>query len=271
MSFVLSKVLWYVVQPTNLLLWLLLVAWILRWRGRERAAVRLATLATVGLLLLGLLPLGPWLASPLENRFPLQSSLPARLDGIILLGGPEAAALSLARGQPQLGDGAERFMAAADLARRAPKSRLLFTSGSGDLTGDRIAGATVAASTLGWLGIAAERVTLEGNSRNTWENATMSLDLIRPDPDETWILVTSAMHMPRAMGCFRAAGWPGRLIAWPVDYQSAPRPGFTLGRDLGHNAAGTERALKAWVGLIAYALLGRTDALLPAPIAAEDP
>lgn len=270
MTFFLSKTLWFLVQPANLLLWLLLAAWALRRRKRERAAGWLTAVAVIGLLMLALLPLGPWLASPLENRFPRQDAPPPKLTGIIVLGGPELAALSLARGQPQVADGAERFMAAADLARRVPQARVVFTGGSGSLMGARVAGAKVAGPLLQWLGVPAERVTLEGDSRNTWENATRTLELIGPAPDETWILVTSAMHMPRAMGCFRAAGWPGRLIAWPVDYLTAPQGELEWSSDSSQNSARTAGALKAWLGLFAYGLMGRTDALLPAP-AVEPP
>ena len=70
------------------------------------------------------------------------------------------------------------------------------------------------------LGIARERLVLEDKSRDTFENATLTARLVNPKPGERWLLVTSAWHMPRAMGCFRRAGVA--VERWPVDYR-APR------------------------------------------------
>ena len=69
--------------------------------------------------------------------------------------------------------------------------------------------------------------------------------------------------MPRSVGVFRRAGWP--VIAYPVDYltrgQGALTPGFAFLAGLD----GLEKGAREWTGLIAYRLLGRTDALFPAP------
>ena len=57
------------------------------------------------------------------------------------------------------------------------------------------------------LGLEEGRVIYEDRSRNTTENAEFSRDIARPRPEETWLLITSAFHMPRAVGCFRRVGW----------------------------------------------------------------
>ena len=51
-------------------------------------------------------------------------------------------------------------------------------------------------------GVPRERVLLEDRARNTYENAVFSKQLMKPKPGERWLLVTSAVHMPRAIGCF---------------------------------------------------------------------
>ncbi len=265
MTFALSKIGWRLLQPGNLLLTLLLIAGLLWWRGRDQAARRLAVVAVVGLLLMAILPLGRWLAAPLENQFPTLREPPGRVDGIIVLGGPELGPMSRVRGQPQLRDGAERFIAAAHLARRRPHARLIFSGGSAKLTGDMTAGATVAGPLFERLGIRLSRVELEARSRNTWENAVYSKERVKPTSKQTWILVTSALHMPRAVGCFRAAGWPGELVPWPVDYLTPPQVSWQPRWDLVAGSRRTERAVRAWLGLVAYRLMGRTDALVPAP------
>ena len=104
-------------------------------------------------------------------------------------------------------------------------------------------------------GVAPERLLLEGQSRNTAENARLSLDLAAPAPHETWVLVTSAFHMPRAMRSFEAAGWTG-LVPWPVDYRTSA---FTdgVGWNLTRNLQVLNTAIRERVGQVAYRLSGR--------------
>ena len=80
---------------------------------------------------------------------------------------------------------------------------------------------------------------------------------------ERWLLVTSAQHMPRAVGCFRRVGFP--VEAYPVDWHTFPRwqPRFSL--QFGAGLALTDAVVHEWEGLLAYWLTGRTSALFPAP------
>ena len=104
-------------------------------------------------------------------------------------------------------------------------------------------------------GIAPERLLLEGKSRNTAENARLSLALATPAAGETWVLVTSAFHMPRAMRSFEATGWTG-LVPWPVDYRtSAFSDG--IGWNLTGNLEVLNTAIREQVAQIAYRLTSR--------------
>jgi uncharacterized SAM-binding protein YcdF (DUF218 family) len=77
-------------------------------------------------------------------------------------------------------------------------------------------------------------------------------------------VVTSAMHMPRAIGIFRKAGFS--VVAYPVDYRTASAlRDWTFPRHAAGNFALAETALHEWIGLAAYWLTGKTDALFPAP------
>ena len=103
----------------------------------------------------------------------------------------------------------------------------------------------------------------EDRSRNTHENAVFSHALAQPKPGETWVLITSAFHMPRAVGAFRRAGWT--VVPYPVDYALEPDPPMSWQMDF-LGAMGTLRsAVHEWTGLAAYRLTGKTDALFPAP------
>jgi uncharacterized SAM-binding protein YcdF (DUF218 family) len=113
------------------------------------------------------------------------------------------------------------------------------------------------------LGVTADRLILEKKSRNTYENAVFTRELVTPKPGETWLLVTSASHMPRSMGVFRKAGW--RVIAWPVNYRTGHSAAVWLETSFPVRLQEFEWGYREWAGLLAYWLMGRTDALFPAP------
>lgn len=218
--------------------------------GARRVATALF-LATLGL---AVLPVGDLALRPLETRYPAEPTLPA-IDGILVLGGAEQADLTLFRGPVALNDAAERMTAALALALAHPGAQVLFTGGSGavrDVLGPGMPGAGVAWRFFAELGLDPARLVLESASRTTAENARLSLALAQPG--QTWVLVTSAFHMPRALASFRAAGWSGDLIPWPVDFRGAP---LRIGWDLTGQLERLNIAVREYVGLAAYRLLGR--------------
>ncbi len=113
MSFVLSKLAWLVLQPSNLLLLGLLVAVLLNWRRLMLALMALLDIVAV-------LPVGLWLQRPRE-RFARPTELPAEIAGIIVLGGAQDQAITEARGTLALTDAAERMVEGLALAYRYPE------------------------------------------------------------------------------------------------------------------------------------------------------
>ena len=258
-----GKLVWLVLVPTHLLLGLLTAALLLAARG-WRGARKLAALTLALLLLMALLPVGLWLQLPLERRFPAPMPPPARVDGIIVLGGGIDLQATAAWGQPALGATAERFLAPLELARRWPAARLVFSGGVAPLSWSRGTEARAVAALYDRLGFGAGRVRYEDRSATTRENALFTKALIAPQPGEVWLLVTSAAHMPRAVGAFRAVGWP--VVAWPVDYRTsgAAWP-WAWRQPASERLAQLDDAAREWIGLAWYRLLGWTDALFPAP------
>jgi len=216
MFFVLSKLLGVFAFPSNVtiligILGLLLLPTRLARMGRWLAFVSLIMLA-----ILGFSPVGNVLMIPLEHRFPPWDAAGGAPDGIIILGGVIDA--SSPGNQIGLNEGAERLTVVPDLARRYPNARILFSGGSGALMGDGSAEAGAAARLLESFGISRDRVMLEDRARNTAENAVFSKAIARPKRGERWLLVTSAFHMPRAIGVFRKVGFP--VEAYPVDWRT---------------------------------------------------
>lgn len=79
---------------------------------------------------------------------------------------------------------------------------------------------------------------------------------MHPEPDQNWLLLTSAWHMPRAIGCFERLGW--QVTPYPVDYRSEahdhwamflPEQQFDM----------ISTGVREWIGLISYRLMGRID------------
>lgn len=259
-----SKIAWFVAQPVSLIMILALAGLVLsftRWRRLARTATALSV------LLLGLgafTSLGYVLIQPLEQRFERPSGMPAEVDGIIVLGGGMDADINDARGGYELNRSGDRFTEALRLARLYPSARIVVTGGSGVFFAGEDTEADTGARFFTELGVAPERMLLEPRARNTEENARFTATLVEPAADETWLLVTSAFHMPRAVGLFRRTGFA--VVPWPADYMSTGEEGFRFKLDQpSENLSVTSLALREWVGLLAYSLTGRIDELLPAP------
>jgi uncharacterized SAM-binding protein YcdF (DUF218 family) len=236
--------------------------------GWRRLGTWLLCGVTTTLAVITVLPIGLWLLIPIESRF-APPALPERIDGVIVLGGAVEPHTSALRGQIALNEAAERVTALIELARRYPDARLVVSGGLGALVGGPGHPARALEAFYGQHGVDVARILFEERSRNTHENAVLTKDLVRPDPDERWLLVTSAHHMPRSIGVFRQAGWP--VIAYPVDYRSTGRVDLqaVLGRlaepDVAARLLELDLAIKSWGGLVAYRLLGWSSSLFPAP------
>ncbi len=264
MFFTASKVFWILSQPGNLLLIGLCLGVVLMARRRWRKAGRRLMGVTVGAgLVVAVLPLGPWMIGPLEDRFPPLAETPDRVHGIVVLGGIVDPVVTESRGRAALGGAVERLMAFARLARQYPKAKLVFSGGSGSLTRQDLKEARFVDPVLRDLGLEAGRVMFEDQARNTHENAVLSRKLAAPKPGETWILITSAFHMPRAVGAFRVAGWT--VLPYPVDFITPAGQTAGLQFNFAGGLGAFGAALHEWLGLAFYRLSGKTDAFFPAP------
>lgn len=263
MFFTLSKVLWWFTSPGNVLLLLLCVSVGLTFTPWRRMGRRLVVTVTVLYVLVAVLPVGSWMTTVLENRFPQPGHLPERIDGVIALGGFINPSVTQARGQVAVSGAVERLTALADLGRRFPEAQLIFSGGAGSLFHPDLREADLLAPFLTQIGLDPDRVTLDNSARNTAENAAIVRELVNPQPGETWILVTSAFHMPRAVGCFRKNGW--QVVPYPVDFHMTGEFGFGLTPRFSGRLASLELAVHEWLGLLFYRLTGRIDAIFPAP------
>ena len=264
MSFALSKIVWVLVTPSNLVT-LGTAALTLAALWTDFGVLRkLAALAGLMTLLIVVLPVGDWLARPLEDRFALPT-LPAWIDGVIVLGGAQDSAIEAARGRLAVDEHTERLIEGLGLALRHPEARLVFSGGSAAINPGEANERRVNERFLRILKTDQPRVLYEDRSRNTWENARYTKDLVAPQPGEVWVLVTSAVHMPRSVGIFRRVDF--EVTPYPVDYRTGAGTAWAVYFNAAGRLTRLDEAVREYVGLVAYRLMGRTDALFPEPVA----
>jgi uncharacterized SAM-binding protein YcdF (DUF218 family) len=263
MAFVFSKLLWALASPGSLLTLALVSGLLLSALPKPclaKAGRCLCVLACICFVAIATLPVGDWALTPLENRFAF--SPPDQVDGIIVIGGDEQTQVTEARGMPVALDSMRRYEMVLDMVRRYPDARLVFSGGSPYVYphGETL-DSEIAREIMNDIGVPTDKMIFEKTSRNTYENAVFSADIVRPDPSQKWLLVTSAWHMPRAMACFRKAGW--NVYAAPTGY-------FTTGQYILRPRFNFEEQLRAltfafheYIGLAAYWMMGRTNDLWP--------
>lgn len=250
MSVFLSKVLSLLIHPLPLGMLVVAVGVVSAvWRRRVGIAV-----VSGGLLLLWI-PSTPvfsdWLQGTLEHRHPPRpvEAVP-EADAIVTLGGAVGAPVP-PRVYPDLNGSADRVWHAARLYR-AGKAPLIVASGGTLPWRDQThREAPVMQSLLTNWGVAPDSVLVESESANTYENATGTAALAKERGIEQILLVTSALHMRRALATFRRTGL--EVIPVATDYQVVERRRTLL--DMAPDAGALQRstaALREYVGYLVY-------------------
>lgn len=261
--FFLSKLGWLMIQPFSLVFFLVVASLCAGRFGRRRLQTAAGLLAALFLFVPLYTTAGPVLLAVLENRFS-RPALPAPPACILVLGGGFHNEVTTARGGVELNDAGDRYVEMLRLARIYPEARLLVSGGDGSLTGHREDDVAVARRLMADFGLDQSRLIAEPVSRNTYENALNSRRIMAREGLSRCLLVTSAFHMPRAVGMMRQVG--ADVLPWPVDYRTDGSLVFGLSlTEPAGNADNLLVALREWVGLIANRIAGRTTALFPGP------
>jgi uncharacterized SAM-binding protein YcdF (DUF218 family) len=267
--FILSKVGWFLVTPSNLILLALLVGIaLLFWKRTAKFGKRLAAGGGIAAVVVVLLPLGDWLVLSLERRFPdyapCAEGTGKPIAGIILLGGAISSQEISQTIREDVGGAVDRIRKTAQLARDYPDKPVLVSGGQAFPRKGARSEAVATADFLVELGVDLQRMRLETVSRTTSENAKF---VAEQGAEGSWLLVTSAFHMPRSVGSFRKAGVD--VIAAPTDWQvDDNRPILTINAldRLGKLDLGVHE----YLGLLAYWVTGRTSGPLPGPLKKDE-
>ena len=200
----------------------------------------------------------PWVAHrlvhQLEARFP---ALPVEqyptVDALVVLGGALSGASLPERPMFDLGSAADRVWFAAALYQAGKAPWIVVSGGNQPGSANIQVEALAIRSMLLTLGVPDSAIRLEGSSRNTAENARESVKLIREIGARQMLLVTSAMHMPRALHIFKADFREFGVTVLPAstDVEGLPDTLHWLGQWLpdAYALALSSRALREYLGL----------------------
>ncbi len=247
----LSKILDWLLAPLSWALLLLALAAVVR--RRPRLAWTLAALSAAVLLAFSSGHVATRLERLVERGARSTYRLDVTYDAVVVLGGMVDGPASRASGEVEFDAQVDRVLRAFELLRAGRARSVLLSAGlvepqPGDVPeADRLAGKLVQ-----W-GIPPAQVVVEASSRNTRENAIESSRIAAARGWRTLLVVTSAAHAPRALGCFRAVGLEPDLL--PVDF----RAGDGRGEGWLPRAAALSRstdALRELAGRVVYRVIG---------------
>lgn len=244
----LSKFVTWLLSPLGTAFCLVGLALLLAWRRRLRSSKVLGGLALVWLWLWSMPVMSHWFASRIEDQFPqVPITAVPHAQAMVVLGGAVSPPV-IGKTEIDLKSAADRVWYAARLFH-AGKAPLVLLSGGGDLERQALSEARAMALFLQDLGVPAQAIVLEETSRNTRQNAALSATLLRARGFDRILLVTSALHMSRALALFNAQGL--QVTPAPTDFEASQEPPSGLLAWLPDAGAlnGSALAMKEMVGL----------------------
>jgi uncharacterized SAM-binding protein YcdF (DUF218 family) len=246
--FILSKTIGLLTKP---LIWLI-VLMLLAVFWRKPKLKRFSLIASLVILLIFTNPFVTDVALKLWEPTPVAiETLPVYDIGIVLGGfarylpGPDHIELT---------DAGDRLWQTVSLYQRGKIKKILISGAGAE---DTKSEAEAVHDVLIAMGIPNSAILAEKDSRNTRENAIFSAEMIAEEHSgATCVLVTSALHMNRSLGCFRKAGL--NPDAFPVEHITRydkvywaewlrPDPSAFKYWD---------RMMNEWVGIVVYKLQG---------------
>ena len=257
MSFYLSKIIWLVVNPFNILVLCLFLTFFLLIIKKKREAFYLLSFSILIIIVCGFFPFGKLLIYSLEKKYHDDVFLPDKIDGIIILGGATNPFLTDQYDQISLNNSAERLVLSIQLIKKNQNSKIIFSGGSGSISNQELDHAKVAKRFFIEAGIDTNNIIFENKSRNTYENILLSKQLAKPRIDENWLVVTSAYHMNRAVYIGEKLNW--KLLPYPVDFYLPKKFNIKPTLNLLGNFNYTQKGSHEWIGLISYYLMGRSE------------
>jgi len=246
-----AKIFGWFLKIDNLLVLGVIITIALFWNRRYKVARRATIALAIAVIFFSNLGISYAALRTLEDRYPIPEVTCAKeINGVIVLGGGMSPGLiPEQRKQPQLGEAGERLTKALELLNKCPDFKLTYSTFSGALRPEGVSEAESANQFFKEQRISASRMSFENESRNTFENAKLSSEIV--SSREGWVLITSASHLPRAVTTFERFGW--EVVPYPVDYRSESSGKFGMFRRQS-SIENWNMVIHEWVGRVMYQL-----------------
>jgi len=258
MFFTLSKIIWFIISPLSFI-WLLIGAGLVlsRFNKTKSFGKYALTTGTILFVTLGFFPIGYNLQSYLEHeatQIHADNINPQDYAGIVILGGCMDAHLSHIYNTAIINGSCERILDGIKLHKKFPELPMIYSGGSGSVHNQSQKGADAAKRLMQDMGVNTQNIRFERASKNTYENMLLSKNMTKKDNQKPWLLITSALHMPRASRVFCHGGW--NIQPYPVDYNTRKERVWNTISPL-HNFQYLTQATKEIVGIVAYGVTGK--------------
>ena len=263
MFFTLSKMIGFFLKAYNLIFFSILIYILLsksRFYFLRGLSYSFGLLALFVIIIGGFKYIPNYLIWKFESFIEIQK--PVNPDGIILLGGSFTGSIkALEQNQVGLGGNAERAVEALRLLRDNKNSILLFVADASVLSSDLLSEAEQAEKFFEMFNVNQKRLIIKKIANNTYQESIVIAEYLRKSGGK-WILVTSALHMPRAIALMQSRDI-GNSTIYPylTDFQSSiPKFNFNFSFN---NFQKLDNLTHEIVGLLAYWVTGRTKMLFP--------
>lgn len=258
LHFLLGKALWLILAPSHFLLLILLLGVIL-FKFKPNLSYRLSRSVTIVLLLIALTPVEHLILAPLEHRISAPNSL-RHIDSIVVLGGGQQKKQSHQFPYSGFGQHTGRMIAAIDLAKQL-NVPLIFVGGQEQATQELYLESTSLKTLVKMADLPSNQVFINDQSNDTYDNATKAKKILAAQQLNHSLLITSAAHMPRALGVFQQQQI--NITPFPVEYKLSNESHWFSPISLVKKLYLIEYGVHEWLGLAKYYLLGMTPSFFP--------
>ena len=263
MFFIISKIIGFFLELYNLIFLSILMYFLLS-KSKSNFLKRISSffgiVALIAIIIGGFKPISNYLIWKFENI--IDTQIPENPDGIILLGGSfTGLKKALDKNQVGLNSSSERVVEALRLLSSNKNTKLLFVTDATVSSPDRVSAAEQAKKFFGIFEINPERLVIRKIANNTYEESIEIAQHLRENGGR-WILITSAVHMPRSISLMQSRDIGDSIIyPYPTDFQSSiPKFNFNFSFN---NFQKLDSLTHEIVGLLAYRITGRTKTLFP--------